>query len=44
MLIMSSFSMFDSKGGEFCGPKQTKVYQIIKTTNFKNLMPTSGFL
>jgi hypothetical protein len=27
---MSSFSVFDSKGGEFCGPKQFKVYQIKK--------------
>jgi hypothetical protein len=27
----------DSKVGEFYGPKQTKVYQITKNTNFKFL-------
>jgi hypothetical protein len=30
MLIMSSFLVFDSKGGEFYGPKQTKVIKYQK--------------
>jgi hypothetical protein len=38
MLSMSSFSVFDSKGGDFFGPKQTKVYQMPKTTKFKILI------
>jgi hypothetical protein len=41
MLIMSSFSVFDSKGGEFYGPKQTKVIKYQKPLFFDL---TSGFL
>jgi hypothetical protein len=34
---MSSFSVFDSKGGEFLGPKHFKIYQTPNTTQFKKI-------
>jgi hypothetical protein len=38
MPLMSSFSVFDSKGGEIWGPKQTKVYQIQKPLILKSIV------
>jgi hypothetical protein len=41
---MSSFSVFDSKDGEFYEPKKNQSYQIPKTTNFKFFILSSGYL
>jgi hypothetical protein len=38
MLLMSSFSVVDAKGGEVVGTKAMKCYQIPNTTNLKSLI------
>jgi hypothetical protein len=37
MLLMSSFSVVDAKGGEVLGTKAWKIYQPPNTTKFKIL-------
>jgi hypothetical protein len=44
MLIMPSFSVFDSKGREFYGSKQIKVIKYQKPQNFNFLILSSGYL
>ena len=40
MLLMSSFSVFDSKGGEVVGPKASSTHNNTKSIDFKFLEDT----
>jgi hypothetical protein len=43
MLLMSSFSVFDSKGGEVLGTKATKIISRTKHHQFNFFYLASGF-